>query len=164
MISDIEEFIRYFHGQRRRTQWLVDVLPAEKAGWRPWPGEPSPAEIICRIAAGHWMYATATASDRWEIDRYEEQADTWESALHYFHFRTEAALDVIRPLNNAVLKQKRRRPDGESTQAWRLLAAMLEHEITHRSQISSYLMLLNVRSPRLDAVSIESVRMALEKR
>ncbi|NDJ52374.1 MAG: DinB family protein [Chloroflexi bacterium] len=161
MIGDIEAFIKYFHGQRRRTQWLVDVMPPEKAEWRPWPGEPSPGEIICRIAAGHRMYATAFAHNYWEVDAYEQAATNWDSALEYFTENTEYALDLIRPLPNQALNQRRRRPDGQETSAWRFLMAMLDHEVSHRSQFSTYLMLLNVPRPRLGGVTIEVVRQEL---
>lgn len=164
MISDIEEFIKYFHGQRRRTQWVVDALPSGKANWRPWPDEPSPAEIIRRIAAGHLMYATVIAYDYWAIDDYEEVAIMWDESLVYFHKKTEEALDLLRPLPNTVLKQKRRRPDGSPppTTAWRYLMAMLEHEIFHRSQLDNYLMLLNVHQPKMGGVTIEAVRAVLD--
>lgn len=162
MITDIEVFIRYFHGQRRRTQWTIDVIPEQKALWRPWPGEPSPAEIICRIAAGHRMYATVVAHDYWDIDEYEGYATDWTTALDYFHNETEAALDLLRPLNNRVLQQKRNKLGANiTTSAWRFLMAMLDHEITHRAQLNSYLMLLDLKQPRLDATSIEAIRGSL---
>jgi uncharacterized damage-inducible protein DinB len=159
MISDIEEFIKSFHGQRRRTQWVVDAVPLEKAHWRPWPGEPSPAEIICRIAAGHMMYAGAIALNVWEAEEYELSTTTWEEAQLYFQRKTEAALDLLRPLSNSILKEKRSRPDDNiPTATWRFLLAMLEHEIHHRSQLNTYLMLMNVRQPNLGGVTIEVVR------
>jgi hypothetical protein len=165
MITDIEEFIKYFHGQRRRTQWVVDAVPPDKAGWRPWPGEPSPAEIICRIAAGHLMYATVVAHDYWVVEDYEVAATSWDAALQYFQDKTEEALDLLRPLPNSVLKDKRRKPDDNvPTTAWRFLMAMLEHEIYHRSQLNSYLMLMNVRQPRMDGATIEAVRAVLSRK
>ncbi|HEC24265.1 MAG TPA: DinB family protein [Chloroflexi bacterium] len=164
MITDLEEFIKYFHGQRRRTQWVVDAVPQEKADWRPWPGEPSPAEIICRLAAGHLMYATVVAHDYWFVEDYEEATATWEHALNYFHAKTEEALDLLRPLPNSVLKEKRRKLDGNPpAAAWRFLMAMLDHEISSRSLLSTYLMLLNVRQPRMSSLTIEAVRAALKE-
>lgn len=164
MLVDIEEFIKYFHGQRRRTQWVVDVVPPEKSDWRPWPGELSPAEIIRRVAAGHLMYATVVAHDYWVVDDYEAAATSWQDSLKYFHEKTEEALDLLRPLPNSVLQAKRRRPDNNiSVAAWRYLMAMLDHEIYYRSQISSYLMLLNVRPPRMGGTTIEAVRAILKE-
>jgi uncharacterized damage-inducible protein DinB len=163
MISDIEEFIKSFHGQRRRTQWIVDAVPAQKTGWRPWPGEPSPAEIIRGIAAGHLMYATAIATDVWSVEDYEDQATSWDESLDYFHGKTEQALDLLRPLPNSVLKQKRRRPDDDTLpmSVWRILLAMLEHEIHYRSELNTYLMLMNARQPTMGGITIEAVRAAL---
>ena len=165
MITDIEEFIKAFHGQRRRTQWIVDAIPLHKTDWRPWPDEPSPAEIIRCIAAGHLMYATNVAKDVWEVEDYEKLATSWEESLEYFNSKTEQALDLLRPLPNSVLKQKRRRPDDDSlpTVAWRLLLAMLEHEIHYRSELNTYLMLMNARRPNMGGMTIEAVRAALNK-
>ncbi len=164
MISDIEEFIKYFHGQRRRTQWVVDAVPPAKATWTPWPGEPSPIGIIRRIAAGHLMYATAAARDYWAVDDFETDDSDWEAAVKYFQETTELALELLRPLSNSVLQQKRRRPDGNiPTTAWRFLMAMIEHEITHRSQLNSYLLLLNARQPDLGGLTIENVRANLSQ-
>jgi uncharacterized damage-inducible protein DinB len=163
MITDIEEFIKTFHGQRRRTQWIVDAIPPDKAGWRPWSGEQSPAEIIRCMAAGHLMYATIVAKEIWSIEDYETLATGWEESLDYFNTKTEEALDLLRPLPNSVLKQKRRRPDDDSLPiaVWRFLLALLEHEIHYRSELNTYLMLMNLRRPRLGGMTIEAVRSAL---
>lgn len=165
MITDIEEFIKAFHGQRRRTQWVVDAIPAERASWRPWQKERSPNEIIRLIAAGHMMYATAFAKDSWEVEPYEKPDASWEESVEYFQMKTEEALDLLRPLSNSILKQKRQRPDGDQlpTSAWRLLLAMLEHEIHYRSMLNTYLMLMNIRQPSLGGMSIEAVKAALNK-
>jgi uncharacterized damage-inducible protein DinB len=162
MIVDIEEFIKSFHGQRRRTQWIVDAVPAQKTGWRPWPGEPSPAEIVRCIAAGHLMYATIVAKDQWVVEDYEGVATTWEESLEYFQGKTEEALDLLRPLPNSVLKQKRRRPDDDTMPiaVWRFLLAMFEHEIHYRSELNTYLMLMNARRPSMGGMTIEAVRAA----
>jgi uncharacterized damage-inducible protein DinB len=160
MLNDIEAFIRFFHGQRRRTQWVVDVFPEERASWRPWPGEMSVAEILCHVAAAHMMYATVIAENRWEIDDYEAAAASWKSALVYFDKKTEGALDLIRDFPDRVLTEERRRPSdaGLSIPVWRLVMLMVEHEIHHRAQLESYLMLCNLRQPRLDALSVQAVR------
>jgi uncharacterized damage-inducible protein DinB len=113
------------------------------------------------VAAGHLMYATVIAHDYWAIESYEESTGSWETALAYFNDTTEQALDSIRDLPNTVFKQKRRKPDGSKTSAWRFFMTMLEHEVSHRALLESYLMLLNVRQPRLDGVSIEAVRAVL---
>ena len=164
MITDLEEFIKHFHGQRRRTQWIVDAIPEEKADWRPWPGEPSSAEIIRKIAAGHLMYATAVAHNYWTVDDYESERFTWEESVEYFQKKTEEALELLRPLSNSVLQEKRRRPDDNIPMtAWRYVAAMLDHEIHHRAQLMSYLMLLDIRRPNMGGITIEAVRALLEE-
>jgi uncharacterized damage-inducible protein DinB len=161
MLNSIETFIKYFHGQRRRTNWVIDVMPPEKADWRPWSDEPSPAEILRRIGAGHLMYATVVAHNYWYVEDFENTATSWEQSCAYLQRKTDEALDLLRDLPDSTLQEKRKRPDNNPpTFAWRYLMTMLEHEIAHRSQLNMYLMLLNVRQPNLGGATIEAVRVA----
>lgn len=163
MINNIEEFIKYFHGQRRRTKWMIDALPTDKADWSPWPDEPTPAEILCRTAATHLMYATVIVHDYWVVDDFERGTTSWRLAQHYYNSTTEDALDLIRPLPNSILKAKRKKPNANlPTTVWRFFMAMLDSEIQARTQLGDYLMLLDVKRPQLEAVSIDAVRAALD--
>ena len=162
MLNNVEAFIRFFHGQRRRTRWVIDVFPEERSAWSPWPGEMTVAEVLCHIAAAHLMYATAIAYGRWEVEDYEQKATSWVGALAYFEQKTEEALDLIRDLPNRVLSEERRRPEENiAVPVWRLMMLMLEHEIHHRAQLESYLMLCNLRQPRMGALSVQEVRAIL---
>ncbi|GAB4471020.1 MAG: hypothetical protein Kow00124_07720 [Anaerolineae bacterium] len=164
MLSKIEDFIKYFHGQRRRTQWVIDAIPLDKALWSPWAGEPTPAEIICHLAAGHLMYATMVAHNHWYVDDYAPYTTSWEDAQNYLQTKTEEALDLLRKLPNAVLHEKRPRlGSNPPTVAWRYVMALVEDEIVHRTQLTGYLMLFNARRPSLDAVTVESVRAMLDQ-
>lgn len=159
MLRDIESFIKYFHGQRRRTQWVVERIPAEKANWRPWPTDPSPSLVLRRTAATHLMLATIVAHKYWEVDDYEAVEDTWEDAQKYFVDRTEDALDLLRGLRDSVMLEERPRPDANPpTPAWRYLMGMIECEIEHRMILTQYLSLLNVPVPQVGGVTIETVR------
>jgi len=82
--------------------------------------------------------------------------------MDYFQNKTEEALDLLRPLPNSVLKQKRRRPDDDTMPiaVWRFLLAMFEHEIHYRSELNTYLMLMNARRPSMGGMTIEAVRAA----
>lgn len=160
MLNDVEAFIRFFHGQRRRTQWVVDVIPEDRFSWSPWMGEMTTAEILCHVAAAHVMYATVIIEDKWEIDNYEAAATSWKSAVAYFEEKTEQALDLIRDLPNRVLTEERNRSDdaGVLMPVWRLMMLMLEHEIHHRAQLEAYLLMCNLRQPRMGALSVQAVR------
>ena len=47
--------------------------------------------------------------------------------------------------------------NGPLVKAWRLLMAMVEHEIHHRSQLAMYLMLLGVQPPHIYGLGVEDV-------
>ena len=68
-----------------------------------------------------------------------------------------AALDRLRTLPDAALAEHRPSLDGPPIRAWRLLMAMVEHEIHHRSQLAMYLMLLGVQPPHIYGLGVEDV-------
>jgi len=49
-------------------------------------------------------------------------------------------------------------PEGKPVTAWRMLRAMLEHEIHHRGQIYVYLGILGVPAPSLYGLKEQQVK------
>ncbi|MGF1506920.1 MAG: DinB family protein, partial [Anaerolineae bacterium] len=101
--------------------------------------------------------------DYWAVDDYPEAAVSWHAAQAYLRAKTEGALDLLRAQPDTVLNAKRTKLDANiPMSAWRFLMMMLDAEIHHRAQLSTYLMLLDVRRPRMDALSIEAVQASLK--
>ena len=60
-------------------------------------------------------------------------------------------------LPDAELYQPRLGLAGRPLKAWRLLMAMVEHEVHHRSQLASYLMMMGVEPPQIYSLGVEEV-------
>jgi uncharacterized damage-inducible protein DinB len=64
----------------------------------------------------------------------------------------------VKHLTDEDLNKKGATPDGHPIAAWKLLRAMVEHEIHHRGQIYVYLGILGVRTPPLYALREHELR------
>lgn len=67
------------------------------------------------------------------------------------------AMTTLRTLNDTELYQPRPTLNGPPVKAWRLLMAMVEHEVHHRSQLAVYLALLGIEPPQIYGLGIEEV-------
>ncbi len=47
--------------------------------------------------------------------------------------------------------------EGPPVKAWRILLAMAEHEVHHRSQLAVYLALMGVEPPQIYGLKIEDI-------
>ncbi len=65
----------------------------------------------------------------------------------------------LRGLAGGVLGETRPalEPDARPVRAWRLLLAMVEHEVHHRSQLASYLTWMGLEAPDIFGLGVEDV-------
>ncbi|HEX5692377.1 MAG TPA: DinB family protein, partial [Roseiflexaceae bacterium] len=145
MIQSIDSFIGYFEGIRRRTLNYIRVLPPDRLSWSPRAGEFNCGELVQHLAAAERMFVGAVVDGRWHYagHTYHPQHDyaTLVANLESSH---TAAMANLRRLPDEQLTAPRPTLDGPSTKAWRLLMALVEHEIHHRSQLALYLALMGV--------------------
>jgi uncharacterized damage-inducible protein DinB len=67
------------------------------------------------------------------------------------------ALNTLRAVPDSALHEPRPTLDGPTVPGWRLLLAMVEHEIHHRSQLAGYLTQLGVPAPHIFGLGVEDV-------
>ncbi|MCP4356861.1 MAG: DinB family protein, partial [Chloroflexi bacterium] len=67
------------------------------------------------------------------------------------------AMTTLRTLSDTELYQSRPTLNSRPVKAWRLLMAMVEHEVHHRSQLAVYLALMGVESPQIYGLGIEDI-------
>ncbi|HWC31746.1 MAG TPA: DinB family protein [Actinomycetota bacterium] len=144
MISDVASFVRYFGGIHRRTVRAVSALPASAERWRPSSGDGEAAwgvpEIVRHIAEARLFFASAYAGDGWVWDSWPEPVDakpTWVPALER---SAEQLAGLLEGTQEAWLSRKVEAigGDGVMLSGWRVLMMMVEHEVHHRAQISTY--------------------------
>jgi uncharacterized damage-inducible protein DinB len=158
MIQSLESFIAYFEGIRRRTITYIQTIPADRVDWSPAAGELSCAEIVRHLAAGERMFCGVVATGRWHyVGHAGGQQESLESLLALLASSHAAAIEALRPLDDSVLSEPRPTLNGPPAKAWRLLMAMVEHEIHHRSQLAVYLTSMGVAPPQIYGLSVEDV-------
>ena len=160
MIGSVREFAEYFEGVRRRTRHFCSAVPADAIDWTPKAGEYSCGDIIRHLAATERMFTGVVAADVWRYDGHERhRGATLEAAVALLDAEHAAAREALARVPDAVLSTERRslEPGARPLRAWRVLMAMCEHEVHHRSQLASYLTLMGVEAPDIFGLGVEDV-------
>jgi uncharacterized damage-inducible protein DinB len=158
MLQSIESFVDYFEGIRRRTLNYIRIIPADRLGWSPGEGEFTCGEIVRHLSAAEQMFVGAVVEGRWRYAGHthapESALDTLIAGLDSGH---HAAMGALRALDDTALSEPRPTLNGPTVKAWRLLMAMVEHEIHHRSQLAVYLATIGVPPPQIYGLGVEDV-------
>lgn len=163
MIADIDAYLRYFDGVRRRTERDVRALPRGAAAWRP-PRRDGEAgwtlgQIVAHIGASRLYFASAYRGEGWiwaESGADPDDQATWLPSLEASAARYAG---LLRDTPAAWLTRRIEMIDtpGETLAGWRLLMMMLEHEVHHRSQIDAYAGLEGWPVPQIFGRSAEAI-------
>ncbi len=160
MIQSVAAFIDYFGSIRRRTVYYAKCIPPERIDWQPQQGESSGAEILRHITAAEQMYVRLVVEGHWRYDTEDSQTTmTVETILAQMESSHQQAMERLRSIPDTELMQTRPSlsPEDRPVKVWRWLMAMVEHEVHHRSQIASYLMLMGVEPPQIYGMKLEEV-------
>jgi len=158
MLHSIKRFINYFEGIRRRTLHFIDSIPADRIDWSPSDGEFSFGDLIRHLAAAEDMFIGAVVKGKWKYPghRIEEKQER-DVAITLLESTHQEAMKRLGTLGNSVLHESRSSLSGREVKTWRLLMAMVEHEVHHRSQIAMYLTLLKIKPPHIYGLGVEDV-------
>jgi uncharacterized damage-inducible protein DinB len=144
MLVSVDSFLRYFDGVNKRAMRDIAMLPADAETWTPPPGAGedswSIGQIVAHMAASRLFFARAYCGDGWIAFAWSQPTalrDEWQTALQ------SSADDFCKKLEgtpDAWLTRKVEpfNPKDFPSSGWRLLLAMTEHDIHHRSQIDTY--------------------------
>jgi uncharacterized damage-inducible protein DinB len=160
VITTVREFAEYFDGVRRRTVGFFRTIPAAMIDWAPKDGEYTCGDIIRHVAASESMFSGVVADGAWRYDGHgRELGASLEQALALLDARHRAAAAALARAGDATLGQLRPalEPDGRPIRGWRVLMAMCEHEVHHRSQLASYLTLMGIDAPDIFGLGVEDV-------
>lgn len=159
-IHSIESFLPYFETIRERTLRVVRVVPEEKLEWRHTDGVFSPGDLARHIATTERYTFAENALGR--PSRYSgcgpELAQGMDGILAFMQHLHAETLELLRVLKPEDLERKGTGPQGHPITAWKLLRAMVEHEIHHRGEIYVYLALLGVPRPPLYGLTEPELR------
>jgi len=160
MIASAAAFADYFEGVRARTRHFVSTVPAERADWAPRAGEYTCGDIVRHLAASQAMFVGAVVDGTWRYPGHERaKAPTLPAALAHLDGCHAEATARLLTLADGALHATRPplEPGARPVRAWRLLMAMTEHEVHHRSQLASYLTWMGVEAPDIFGLGVEDV-------
>ena len=160
MIASARAFADYFDGVRRRTVHFFRAIPAERIDWAPRDGEYTCGDIVRHVTACERMFVTAVVDGRWIYPGHERpKAPTLDAALADLDAAHAECGARLRGLGDAALDTMRPplEPGAAPVRAWRLLLAMSEHEVHHRSQLASYLTWMGLEAPDIFGLGVEDV-------
>lgn len=150
-IHTIESFLHYFEGVRERTLRVVRLVPEDKLEWRHTSGVFSPGDLARHIAATERY--TFAENVMGQPNRYPgcgtELAQGKEAIQAFMQRMHTETVDLLRGMKPEDLERKGVDPEGHPITAWKLLRAMVEHEVHHRGEIYVYLALLGIPRPPL---------------
>ena len=158
-IHDIESFLAYRRTVRARTMRAVEAVPADQLEWRHAGGTFSAGDLARHIAATERFTFAEIIQGR--PSRYAgcgpdlaEGRDQILAFMEQMHQETTAILEGLAP---ADLERRVSSPQGVEIATWKLLRAMIEHEIHHRGEIYVCLALLGVPRPPLFGLTSEEL-------
>ena len=158
MIQSVDSFIAYFESIRRRTLNFIQAIPPERLAWSPRAGEFTSAELVRHLGAAERMFVGAAVAGRWNYAGHEhDRQPGLDALLAELEAGHAAAIVELRGLSDAGLCAARPTLNGPPARAWRLLMALVEHEIHHRSQLALYLALMGVEPPQIYGLGVEDV-------
>jgi uncharacterized damage-inducible protein DinB len=160
VIVSVRAFGEYFDGVRRRTVQFARAVPSGSVDWAPQAGEYTCGDVIRHLAASEAMFIGVVGDGVWRYGGHARaRGATLEAALRLLDAQHEAARTTLARVADAALQEERPplEPGGRPIRAWRVLMAMCEHEVHHRSQLASYLTLMGVDAPDIFGLGVEDV-------
>lgn len=159
MIRSVAEFTDYWQRIHRRTREVVLALPEEGLDWRPAPGEMSAAEIVRHIASARRMnIVSATLGEGLYAGHDERFGASLRDLVHYLDASHAEVGNRLAGMPDEALAEARLSNQSGPHEAWRILMAMVEHEVHHRSQLTLYLTLMGVTPPALYGLHVENLQ------
>jgi uncharacterized damage-inducible protein DinB len=156
----IAEFLDYFQKIRGRTLRVVRCIPPDKLDWTCRPGQFTLGDLVRHLAAvERYVFAEGVTG---QPNRYpgcgKELADGFEHVVSFMDRLHGESMSIFSRLTDADLDGKSLTAEGRSITTWKLLRAMVEHEVHHRGQIYTYLGILGVTTPPLYGLTSEQLR------
>lgn len=154
-----DDFLRYFEQVRERTMRAVRRIPRDKLEWTCREGGFTLGDLARHIAATE-RYVFAECA-RGRPSRYQgcgrQLAEGIDEVIAYMERMHAESLGIFRRMSDEDWKKKGVSAEGKPVAAWRMVRAMIEHEVHHRGQIYVYLGILGVAVPSLFGLNARQI-------
>lgn len=159
-VRNIDSFLSYFNGVRKRTLRVLRAAPPDKLEWRHTDGVFSMGDLARHIAEVERHVFAENVFGR--PSRYRgcgtDLADGLDSVAGFLEKMHAETVQLLAPMTPEDLNRNGTTPQGTPAPAGALLRAMVEHEIHHRGEMYVYLALLGVERPPLYGVTEPELR------
>lgn len=165
MIKDIDSFIDYFDSIRRRTLNFAQAIPEGFIDWSPKEDTFTCGDILRHLVAVETITIHTVVQDQWQAYPGHDKslAGNPEEIIHYLEAIHADSMSMLRTLPDTALNLPRPAITGRPVKAWQLLMSVIEHEVHHRSQLSSYLEMMGANPPQIFGLHVDDVA-ALSKK
>lgn len=159
MIHDVEEFVNFLDGLRKRTNQYVQVVPNTLLEWKPAENKFSIGELIRHLGSSQLMFLSVLKEGNWTYTGHDSsKGEDIEEISRYLETCHATLREGLLTLGNELLTRKVQTLHGHEVSSWRILMALAEHEIHHRGQLSTYLQINDIQPPQIFGLKIEQVK------
>ena len=158
--SGIDDFLRYLHGVRRRTDAVVRTLRSDDMDWAPLAGTFSFGDMLRHLAGlERWMFAENVRGRESSYPGHGKEIEAgYSSTLAYFTAVRAESWDIFAGLGDADLAATCVTPGGAELRVGKWLRLMIEHEVHHRGQLYLMARLRGRKTPPLYGMTSEEVK------
>ncbi|WCN37640.1 DinB family protein [Aneurinibacillus uraniidurans] len=158
MIHNVEEFVEFLGGLRKRTMNYVKAVPNSILEWKPAEDKFSTGDILRHLASSELMFLSVFEHGKWSYPGHESsKGETIEEIIPYMEACHTRLMEGLLSLGNDLLEKKVPTLHGHEVSSWRIMMALTEHEIHHRGQLSTYLQMNGIEPPQIFGLKIEQV-------
>jgi uncharacterized damage-inducible protein DinB len=159
-VQNIESFLAYFETIRERTLRALRAVPGDRLEWRHAEDVFSPGDLARHIAAvERYTFAEGVLG---RPSLYQgcgtDLADGLDNVIAFMNRMHAETVGMLKNLTPDDLRGKGKSATGQPITAWKLLRAMVEHEVHHRGELYLYLALLGAPRPPLYGVTEQELR------
>jgi uncharacterized damage-inducible protein DinB len=158
MIRDVEEFVKFLDGLRKRTMQYVKVVPNSILEWKPAEDKFSTGDLLRHLGSSQLMFLNVFEHGKWIYPGHESsKGENIEEIVHYLEVCHARLTEGLLTLGNDLLAKKVPTLHGHEVSSWRIMMALAEHEMHHRGQLSTYLQMNGIEPPQIFGLKIEQV-------
>jgi uncharacterized damage-inducible protein DinB len=109
MLKDIQSFIGYFEGVRRRTLNYIRTIPSDSLNWSPREGEFTVRDLLFHLAVTEKMFVGVFISNKWKYENNHEdhKEDSLDLLVAYLEQTHVEAMNALRVISDTELDQQR---------------------------------------------------------
>ncbi|MFT9846834.1 DinB family protein [Aneurinibacillus sp. REN35] len=159
MIHDVGEFAKFLDGVRKRTMQYVGTVPNSILEWKPAEGKFSTGDILRHLGSSQLMFLSVLEHGEWNYPGHDSsKGEDIEGITRYLEACHSQLMNGLSALGNELLAKKVPTLHGHEVSSWRIMMALVEHEMHHRGQLSTYLQMNGIEPPQIFGLKIEQVQ------